>query len=142
MKILIIDTESHRQRQLRLVLGALGHRTADVESAPELKPGLSALRARRFDLCFLSLDAGEAAVATLEAARGGFASGSVPVIVFGVDPVREKVQDAIGAGARSFVAYPFTTGGSNGPWPMRCGEPNLDNEQAARRRSHRSSGTG
>ena len=84
IKVLIIDPEPRRQRQLRTILNTLGHRAADIESAPDIEQGLQTLRSKRFDFCFLSVDCRNyEPLAKLGEIRSDLATKSVPVIAVG-----------------------------------------------------------
>jgi CheY-like chemotaxis protein len=109
MVILIVDGNLHRQRQLKTVLGSLGYKTAAVECVPDFKSGLTALRQRRFDCCFVAMSVTKEQTRTLlDEVRAGPVSKSLIIIVFGPSATKEDVVCAIEAGANLFLTYPFT----------------------------------
>jgi CheY-like chemotaxis protein len=109
MVILIVDGNLHRQRQLRTVLGSLGYRTAAVECVPDFKSGLTTLRQRRFDCCFVAMSGPkEQTRSFLDEVRSTMVLRSLYIIVFGPAATKEEVVCAIEAGANLFLTYPFT----------------------------------
>ena len=109
MVILIVDGNLHRQRQLRSVLGSLGYKTAAVECVPDFKAGLTTLRQRRFDCCFVAMcGTKEQTKSFLDGVRSTSVTKSLSIIVFGPSTTKEDVVSAIEAGANLFLTYPFT----------------------------------
>ena len=108
MKILIIEADPNRQRQLRTILTSLGHKSADIESVNDAKSAIASLRKKRVDCCFVALSAQVDAVALVKEIRGGASSRGTPVIVFSSEVTKENVISSAEAGASSFLAYPFS----------------------------------
>jgi DNA-binding NtrC family response regulator len=109
MQILIIEPNTFRQRQLKLLLTALGNKSSDIESADCAEAGLRSLQSKRFGCCFLaaSLSGTESCVRIIEQARGGIGTRSVPIIVFG-EATEGMVVAAKKAGAWAVLAMPLS----------------------------------
>lgn len=108
MKILIVEADPNRQRQLRTILTSLGHKSADIESVNDAKSAITSLRKKRVDCCFVAMSSQVDAIALIKDIRGGASSKATPVIVFSMDVTKENVVSSAEAGASSFLAYPFS----------------------------------
>lgn len=109
MKILIVESDTNKQRQLRTILTSLGHKSADIESVSDNRSALSALRKKRYDCAFLELVSGGVdGMGLLKDIRTSGSSRSLPVVIYGGDITKENVIAAHEAGASGFLAYPFS----------------------------------
>ncbi len=109
MKILLIEPDSHKQRQLRTILTSLGHRSADIEAASDRKTATSLVRKKKFDCSFLTMEgAGVDAVDFLKDVRTSGSSRTLPIIVYSNEVTKEKIVAAHEAGSSGFVSYPFS----------------------------------
>ena len=108
MKILIIEPDANRQRQLRTILASLGHKSGECETAGDSKSAINTLRKKRFDCIFLAMGAaGVDSLGMLKEIRGGSSKG-LPCIVYSSEVTKENVISAAEAGATTFLAYPFS----------------------------------
>jgi PleD family two-component response regulator len=109
MKILIIEKEASRQRQLRTILASMGHKSADIEICPDAKSALGLLKKRKFDIAFICISAPQNDELTLvREIRGGRFLASLPIVAYAPEVSREGVIEAKEAGVTSFLAYPFS----------------------------------
>ena len=109
MKILIVEPDTNRQRQLRTILTSLGHKSADVETANDSKSALSLLRKKRFDCGFICMGSPQMdGMELLKGLRGGASTKSLPLIVYSGEVTKENVIAAHEAGSSAFLAYPFS----------------------------------
>lgn len=108
MKILIVEPDPNRQRQLRTILASLGHKSGELETVSDSKSAINTLRKKRFDCVFLAMCPGLDALALLKEIRSGSSSRSLPCIVYSSDVTKENVVSAAEAGANTFLAYPFS----------------------------------
>ena len=109
MKILIVEPDAHKHRQLRTILTSLGHKSADIEGAIDKRSMTVLLRKRRFDFMFLDMqtEAGNS-VEMLKGIRGGVSTRTLPVIMFSAEVTKDSVMASHEAGANGFLAYPFS----------------------------------
>jgi DNA-binding NtrC family response regulator len=109
MQILIIEPNTFRLRQIKLLLTALGKKSSDIEGTDSAEAGLSSLRSKRFGCCFLaaSLSTNESCVRVIEQIREGMMTRSVPIIVFG-EATEGMVMSATKAGAWAFLGMPLS----------------------------------
>jgi len=108
MKILIVEPDAMRQRQLRTILASLGHKSAEIETVPDAKAAINTLRKKRFEMTFLSMSPPLDGIALLKEIRAGSSTKSLPSIVYSSDVTKENVISAAEAGATTFLAYPFS----------------------------------
>lgn len=109
MKILIVEPEPNKQRQLRTILTSLGHKSADIETANDNRNALGTLRKKRFDCAFVEMNAGGVdGMALLKDIRTGGSSRSLPVVMYSSEVTKENVIAAHETGANGFLAYPFS----------------------------------
>ena len=108
MKILIVEPDANRQRQLRTILSSLGHKSGEIETVVDAKSAINTLRKKRFDCTFLAMTSGIDALALLKEIRGGASGKSLPSIVYSSEVTKENVVAAAEAGATTFLAYPFS----------------------------------
>ncbi|MCB0323874.1 MAG: response regulator [Bdellovibrionales bacterium] len=109
MKILIVEPDTNRQRQLRTILSSLGHKSAEIESTLDSKGAISLLRKKRFDCSFISMAPGQFdALELLKNIRTGGSSRTLPVIIYSGEVTKENVVSAHEAGSNAFLAYPFS----------------------------------
>jgi len=107
MKILIVEPDTSRQRQLRTILASLGHKSGEIETVGDNKTAINTLRKKRFDCAFLSMGPTMDALALLKEIRSGSSKG-LPSIVYSSEVTKENVVSAAEAGATTFLAYPFS----------------------------------
>lgn len=109
MKILIVEPDTNRQRQLRTILSSIGHKSGEIETATDDKGAISLLRKKRFDISFVSMDAPQYnAMDLLKNIRSGGSSKSLPVVMYTPEVTKDKVVGAHEGGANGFLAYPFS----------------------------------
>ena len=109
MKILIVEPDTNKQRQLRTILTSLGHKSADVETTNDKKGAISLLRKKRFDCAFADMDEETvAAIDLVKDVRSGGSSRGLPIILYSAVVTKESVLSSHDAGARGFLAYPFS----------------------------------
>lgn len=109
MKILIVEADPNRQRQLRTILTSLGHKSAEVESVVDAKSAMNLLRKKRFDCGFIAI--GTTAVdglALLKDIKGSPSNKSLAIVAFSMEVTKENVIACAEVGASSFLAYPFS----------------------------------
>ena len=107
MKILIVEPDTSRQRQLRTILASLGHKSGEIESVSDNKSAVNTLRKKRFDLAFIAMGPSLDALGLLKEIKSGSSKG-LPAIVYSSEVTKENVVSAHEAGAATFVAYPFS----------------------------------
>jgi CheY-like chemotaxis protein len=108
MKILIAEPVTTRQRQLRTVLSALGHRSSDIEVVTDPSATLTAAKQRHFDCVFVSHTERFDGVALVQEVRRDSHLQSLPVVLYSPRLTKEVILAVAGAGTRHFLAYPFT----------------------------------
>jgi CheY-like chemotaxis protein len=109
MKILIVEPDANRQRQLRTILSSIGHKSGEIESTSDAKSAVSLLRKKKFDLSFVLLhDGGFDGLELLKNIRSGGSSRSLPVVIYSSDVTKENVLEAHETGSNAFLAYPFS----------------------------------
>lgn len=107
MKILIVEPDPNRQRQLRTILASLGHKSGEIDTVTDAKSAINTLRKKRFDCTFLAMQPPLDALALLKEMRSGSSKG-LPSIVYSSEVTKENVVSAAEAGATTFLAYPFS----------------------------------
>ena len=108
MKILIVEPDTNRQRQLRTILSSLGHKSGELENALDVKAGINAIRKKRFDCAFVTLTPPTDGLAFVKEIRGSNSTKSMALIVYSSEVTKENVISAAEAGATTFLAYPFS----------------------------------
>lgn len=109
MKLIIVDNETVRQRNLRSILSSLGYKSADVEGTDDAAIGLNTIKKKRFDCAFISLAMPKMdGIEVLKQIRENMRLKSLPVIIYGAQASREDVIAAVQAGANGFLGYPFS----------------------------------
>jgi CheY-like chemotaxis protein len=108
MKILIAEPVTSRQRQLRTVLAALGHRSSDIEVVTDPSSTLAAMKQRHFDCVITSHTEGFDGAALVHEIRRDSHLQSLPVVLYSPKLTKELILAVAGAGTRHFLAYPFT----------------------------------
>jgi len=109
MRILIVDRNIGRLRQLCALVKGTGRRFAEIgcaTSANEIEAQLK----RDFDAVFIGISADEFKPLVLEMVRQIRISGmtSARIIVYGPAPTKQAVLEAVSSGASSFLTYPFS----------------------------------
>lgn len=108
MKIFIIEPEMNRQRQLRTILASIGHKSADIETANDKKQALTLLRKKRFDVAFFVHALQFDGIEFLKEIRGSAGLTSMPVVMYSPEVSKDNIVKAVEAGAKTFLAYPFS----------------------------------
>jgi len=108
MKILIVEPDTNRQRQLRTILASLGHKSGELETVADAKAGINAVRKKRFDCAFITLTPPIDGLALVKEIRGSGSTKSMALIVYSTEVTKENVISAKEAGATTFLAYPFS----------------------------------
>ena len=109
MKIVIIDNETIRQRNLRSILASLGYKSADIEGYDDPQVGINTIKKKRFDCAFVALNMPKmAGVELLKQLRDNIRLKSLPVILFSAQASKDDVVEAIQNGANGFLGYPFS----------------------------------
>lgn len=108
MKLLIVEPDMMRQRQLRTILTSLGHKSSDIEAIGDSKTAIGLIKKKKFDCTFLSMGETIDAITIINDVRQSVSSKHLPMVVFSVNPTKESVMQATQAGASSFLAYPFS----------------------------------
>ena len=113
MKIVVIDGDQTRTRNLRTALSNIGHSAADIMSCSTLNEAKETLRKNRFDICFLSLELdGESngGIGLLEDIRADIRLQKLPVILVSAQATPDNIKAASAAGVSGFLGYPFSAG--------------------------------
>lgn len=109
MKILILDPDTARQRQLRLILGSLGRKSSEILAVADPKDAVRVIRGGAVGCCFFTLSRPHFdPLATIGEIRSTDAFKRLPIITVGVNAVAEDVAEAARAGVTYFLTYPFT----------------------------------
>ena len=108
MKLLIVEPDMMRQRQLRTILTSLGHKSADIEAIGDGKTAIGLIKKKKFDCTFLSMGEAVDAVQIINDVRTSPSCKHLAMVVFSVNPTKDSVMAATQAGATSFLAYPFS----------------------------------
>ncbi len=109
MKILVVESDTGRQRQLRTILTSLGHKSAETENASDNSAAIKMLRKKRFDCCFISMSSEQFdPIELLGSIRTGGSSRNLPVVMYSADVTKENVIASHEAGSNGFITYPFS----------------------------------
>jgi two-component system chemotaxis response regulator CheY len=109
LKILIIDNEMTRQRNLRSILTSLGFKSADLESTDDPTIAISNMKKKNFNLVFVYRDLGKTnASAVIKDIRGNMRLKGTPVIVYSSEISKDIIVDSVQGGANGFLGYPFS----------------------------------
>lgn len=108
MKILITESDSIRQRQLRTILTSLGHKSAEIEAVSDSKSTMGSLRKKKFDVAFLCHESGGVnGLEILKELRSGN-SKTLPIVLFSPNLSKEVLLEGHQVGANGFLSYPFS----------------------------------
>lgn len=109
LKILIIDNEMTRQRNLRSILTSLGFKSADLESTDDPTVALSSMKKKSFNLIFIYRDLGKtSALEVIKEIKGNMRLKATPVIVYSSEISKEIIVECVQGGASGFLGYPFS----------------------------------
>lgn len=109
MKLCIIDNEALRQRNLRSILASLGYKSADVETFDDENLGLSNVKKKNFNACFIYMGLPKMnGIDVLKEIRSNSRLKTLPVILYSTEVTKENVVAAVQAGASGFLGYPFS----------------------------------
>lgn len=109
MKVLIIDNEMTRQRNLRSILASLGFRSADVESADDPGIAINNMKKKNFAIVFVYREMPKmSAMDVIKEIRGNSRLKSTPVVVYSSEVNKEIVVETVQGGANGFLGYPFS----------------------------------
>lgn len=112
MRILIIDPNPSRQRQLRSILTTLGVRSYEIAVSDSLAAATKEMSRHRFEVCFPAFLADLEGLSTfIQAVRSSPLNGSTVIFPFAPGVTRELVLDVKKAGANGLLALPFTLAG-------------------------------
>jgi len=109
LKILIIDNEMTRQRNLRSILTSLGFKSADLESTDDPTIALGNMKKKSFNLVFIYRDLGKTnALAVVKDIRGNMRLKATPVIIYSSEISKDIIVESVKGGASGFLGYPFS----------------------------------
>ena len=109
LKILIIDNEMTRQRNLRSILTSLGFKSADLESTDDPAVTIGNMKKKSFNLVFIYRDLGKTnALAVLKEIKGNMRLKSTPVIIYSSEISKDIIVESVQGGASGFLGYPFS----------------------------------
>jgi two-component system chemotaxis response regulator CheY len=111
MKILIVDNDNVRQRNLRNILSSLGHRAGDITTVADSTEAMTVLKKGGGAVVFCSLALpGGSGLELLSAVREISRLKVLPFIIYSSQISKEEVIAASQAGASGMISYPFTSG--------------------------------
>ena len=111
MKILVVDDSRTMRRMLRKALGAMGYTSSGIIEASDGADALSKLREHDFDIDIVLSDwnmPNMDGLSLLRRLRSGERTNRIPVIMVTGEAERQRVVEAIRAGARNYIVKPFT----------------------------------
>lgn len=108
MKLLIVEPDMMRQRQLRTILTSLGHKSVDIEAVNDAKSALNLIKKKKIECTFISMGESIDAVQMITEVRSSPSTKNLGMVVFSVNPTKDSVMAATQAGASAFLAYPFS----------------------------------
>jgi CheY-like chemotaxis protein len=108
MKLLIVEPDMMRQRQLRTILTSLGHKSVDIEAVGDGKSAVNLIKKKKIECTFISMGETIDAVQIINDVRSSPSTKNLGMVVFSVNPTKDSVMAATQAGASSFLAYPFS----------------------------------
>jgi len=109
MKILIIDNEMTRQRNLRSILTSLGLKSADIESADDPVTGIVSMKKKTFNVVFLFKEFPKTTgVEVVREIRSNSRLRNIPIVMYSPDVNKEIILESVQAGANGFLGYPFS----------------------------------
>lgn len=112
MSYLIIDPSPKRQQQLRAILISLGHHPTSIQTAGQWSEGVSSVKRKTFDCCFVFVNpTSSAVIAAVTGLRHGMVYRATPVVLYTQEANRSFVQDVSKSGASFLLAYPFSASG-------------------------------
>ena len=109
MRILILDNEPLRQRNLRAILATMGYKSADVEAFDDWQNALGALKKKPFDLSFVYLSMPKkSGIDVVKELRLTNRLKNIPIVIYSSEVSRDNVMEAVQSGANGFLGYPFS----------------------------------
>jgi two-component system chemotaxis response regulator CheY len=109
LKILLIDNEAQRQRNLRTILASLGYKSGDVESIEDGQNALSLLKKKVFNCIIIFNEMQKTSgIEILKDIRSNSRLKGIPVIIYSADVSKDVIASAVQAGANGFLGYPFS----------------------------------
>lgn len=108
MRILILESDTNRQRQLRTILVSLGHKSSEMETATDIKSATNLLRKKRFEVMFVSMFDTATALPFIKDTRASSGGKSMLCVGYSSEVTKENVVAAVEAGASKFLGYPFS----------------------------------
>lgn len=108
MKILIIEPDTNRQRQLRTILASLGHKSGEIETVSDSKAASSTMKKKKFDCTFVGIFSNFDGHSIVKEIRASATNKSIPCIVYSSEITKESVIAAKESGANNIVGYPFS----------------------------------
>jgi two-component system chemotaxis response regulator CheY len=109
MKILIIDNEMTRLRNLRSILTSMGYKSGALESSDDPSNALGLMKKKSFNLVFIYRDLGKiTGIQILKDIRSNMRLKNTPVIIYSGDITKDMIVESVTNGANGFLGYPFS----------------------------------
>jgi CheY-like chemotaxis protein len=109
VRMLVIDNETIRQRNLRAILSSLGYKSAEVESVDDPINGITLMKKKAYDCVFVYMYFPKmSGLDFVKELRVHTRLKSVPVVVYSNEVSKENVIACVQAGANGFLGYPFS----------------------------------
>jgi CheY-like chemotaxis protein len=109
MKILIIDSEMTRQRNLRSILSSLGYKSAEIDSADDPNVGISNMKKKTYNVVFMYREFPKVSgIEILQEIRSNARFRGVPIVLYSSEINKDVIVEGVQAGANSFLGYPFS----------------------------------
>lgn len=106
---MIADQEATRVRSLRTILASLGVKAGDIEVVENGELALSSLKQKNFHASFINLDLPKkSGMEILQDVRSSSQLQAHAMIVYSVETTKEKILEAVKAGATAFLTYPWS----------------------------------
>ena len=94
---------------MRAILGSLGYKSADIDSADDPTNGLSELKKARYTALFVYRDMPKmSGLQIIQEVRATSRLKSLPIVIYSGEVSREIVMEAVQGGASGFLGYPFS----------------------------------
>lgn len=109
MKILIIDNEMTRQRNLRAILSSLGYKSAEIDSSDDPNAGITHLKKKTYNVVFMYREFPKiSGIEVLQEIRSNARFRSIPIVLYSSEINKDIIVEGVQAGANSFLGYPFS----------------------------------
>lgn len=111
MKIHIVDHDTNRLRSIRSILSSIGYRAGDVQTDLDTEAGMENMKRRRPDIAMVANNVPKTGGLQLLAdIRENSNLSDIHVIMYGCDPSKEDVLEAIQSGANGYLVHPCSVG--------------------------------